>query len=361
MADRTLYTDNTSSDFEASRENDKISNIQALQANSMFSTWFNYLEIEEQETLKQARDSTRLFHNESSKSTVYLNMLRQYPNSPTAINYTKSLLHFMRALHILKDYKKDTVEDIEDCETLSQAFANIVNGYLYENSMFEPFQPPDTMCVLVDKYLSFRPKNICAEYVKIIIQMRASFKSEKRKRNLLSEFESAKLRITTLEMFALKLKKNKQVDCRPFNQRVLIDVYYHLGAMYVSTKQPSRALDSFQKCHDLDDTNFSALFGIAYHLRKSDPAKAIELFQTYISMAPKCDKQYPNAYYLIASIYCTQGRFEEATRYVFLAEDAEKNRLPFLPPISIPQKRKMQHLKFNSAQKTILKKTNLIE
>ncbi|XP_071133362.1 uncharacterized protein [Mytilus edulis] len=354
MANRKLDTDNTSSEFEASRDDDEISDIKALKPNSLFSTWFNDMEIEEQETLKQARDSTRVFHNDNTKSTLNLNMLRQYPNSPTAVNYTKSLLHFKRALHILKDYKKDTVEEIEDCETLSQAFENIVNGYLYENSLFEQFQPPDTICVLVDKYLSLRPKNICAEYVKIIIQMRASFNSEKRKRNLLSEFESAKLRITTLEKFALKLRKNKQVDCHPFKQRVLIDVYYHLGAMYVSTKQPSRALDSFQKCHDLDDTNFSALFGIAYHLRKSDPAKAIELFQKYISMAPKCDKHYPHAYYLLASVYCIQGRFEEATHNVFLAEDAEKNRLPFLPPVSIPQKRIIQHLKHISAQKTIL-------
>lgn len=356
MANRKSNGDNTSPEFQSCQGNDDVPEFDAFRANQLFSPFFNYVEMEKKETLKQARDSTRVFHNDS-KDTI--SMLLQYPDSPTAVNYCRAFHHFTLASQILRGHKKHTVEDIEDCETLSTAFESIVQGYLYENSMFEPFRPPDTTSVLVEQYLNVRPKDICAEYVKVIILIRASCNSEKGKHNLLSEFESAKLRITTLEMFASKLSMNK--DSHPFQKRILIDVYYHLGAIYVSTKQPERALDSFQKCYDLDNTHFSALYGIAYHHRMSDQAKAIELFQKYISMAPKCDKQYPNAYYMIASAYCIQGKYEEASRFCSLAEDAEKSRLPFLSPVSIPQKRMMHNLKHLFAQIKSLKKQNSIK
>lgn len=356
MANRKSNRDKTSPEFESGIGNDEIPDFNAYKANPLFSTLFNYFESERKESLKQARDSTRVFHNDGWCS---VNMLLQYPNSPTAVNYSRALYHFTLASRILGGYKKDTVENVRDCENLSAAFESIVNGYLHENSMFEPFRPPETTSVLVDQYLSLRPKDICAEYVKVIILIRPSSRSEKGKYNLLSEFESAKLRITTLEIFASKLTMN--TDYHPLQQRVLIDVYYQLGAIYVSTKQPERALDAFQKCYDLDKTHFSALYGIAYHYRLSDQAKAIELFLKYISMAPKCDKQYPNAYYMIANAYCMQGKYEEASRFCSLAEDAEKIRLPFLSPVSIPQKRMVKNLKHMFAQIQILKNQTSIK
>ncbi|CAC5360150.1 unnamed protein product [Mytilus coruscus] len=302
--------------------------------------------------MKQVRDSVRIFRNEQK---FPVSIFQQYPNSPTAVNFSRALFHFSLASQILEGFKKDRIDDTEDCDALSPAFENIVQGFLSENSMFEPFRPPVITSALADQYLRLRPKDICAEYVKIIILMRTPCNPGKGGNKLLSDFESAKLRIKTLEKFASKLSQN--LDTHPFKLQVLTNVYYFLGAIFVSTNQYERALDSFKKCYDLDNTDFSSLYGIAYLHIDSDPAKAIKLFLKYTSMAPKCDKQYPNAYYMIAYAYCMLGNLEEAFRYCSLAEDAEKIRLPFFSPVSVPQKDMMKTLK----QTKLLKNPKSIE
>ncbi|XP_052088569.1 uncharacterized protein LOC127725554 [Mytilus californianus] len=308
------------------------------------------------EIVKQARDSLRIF-NDERKCPV--SMFLQYPNSPTAVNFGRAFFHFTSASQIFGGYKKDKIEDMGDCDALSPAFENIFKGYLLENSMFDPFRPPEKTSVLVDQYLKFRPQDICAEYVKILILMRGSCNPNKGGNTLLSDFESGKLRIKTSEKFASKLSSN--LDAHPFKRQVLTNVYYFLGAIYVSTNQPERALDSFKKCYDLDNTHFSYIYGIAYHYITSNPTKAIKLFLKYISMAPECDKQYPNAYYMIASAFCMQGNLEEGFRYCSLAEDAEKIRLPFLSPVSVSQKHMMHTLKQMLAQRELLENQKSIE
>lgn len=105
-------------------------------------------------------------------------------------------------------------------------------------------------------------------------------------------------------------------------------------------------LDSFQKCLDLDKTDVDALYGVAYQYMKRDPVKAIQLYSDFINKAPECDKKYPNALYMLASLYWTHyNNIPEALRYCQLAEEAEKKRLSFLYPVDIPQKKTMQILK----------------
>ncbi|CAG2203693.1 unnamed protein product [Mytilus edulis] len=286
-------------------------------------------------------------------------MFQKYPNSPTANKYITAWNHFSLASQILQGYKKDKVEDLKDCEILCTAFENIVYGYIYVNSMFEPFRPPENTGSLIEQYLRFRPNDIFAEYVKVIILVRAAYNPEQEKNKLLSDFESAKLRIKTSEMFASKLSLN--IDSHPFQRRILSDVYDHLGANYVSTCQPERALDSFQKSYDSDHTNFGALYGIAYNYTETDPTQAIKLLLQYINLAPKCDDKYPNAYYLIASAYIMHGNIREAFRYCSLAEDAEKERLSFLPPVTIPQKTNMDTIKLMFAQMELLQNQKAIK
>jgi predicted amidophosphoribosyltransferase len=61
-------------------------------------------------------------------------------------------------------------------------------------------------------------------------------------------------------------------------------------------------------------------------------------------MAPSCDKQFPNAYYMLAKCVA-EANIDEALRYCALAEKVKNERLPFLQPIRIPQKKMMQTLK----------------
>jgi tetratricopeptide (TPR) repeat protein len=161
----------------------------------------------------------------------------------------------------------------------------------------------------------------------------------------LSNYEFDKLWIRKAEKFAHKLQTTLKSDSKSINRRILIDVLYLLGSRYVSSHQPERALDSFQKCYSLDTTNHSALYGIAYHYKEGNPEKAIQLFLQFVDQAPVCDKQYPNAYYMLASLHLKRYNPEMASKYTELAEDAEKKRLPFLSSVNIPDKDCMQLLK----------------
>lgn len=229
-----------------------------MKENPLFLPLFNFVEKAQEEIVKQARDSLRIFDD---KRQCSVSKWIQYPNSPTAVNFGRALFHFSLASQIFGGYKKDKIEDIKDCDILSSAFESIVKGYLSKNSMFGSFRQPDNICVLIDQYLTLRPQDICAEYVKIIILMRGPCNQNTGRNTRLFDFESEKLRIKTSEKFASKLSQN--LDMHPLQRQVLSDVYYYLGAIYVSTNQPERAHDSYKKCYDLDNLHFSSIYGIA--------------------------------------------------------------------------------------------------
>lgn len=64
MACRKSDGDNTSPEFLSHQGNDNVPEFDAFRANKLLSPLFNYMEMAKQETLQQARDSTRVFHNE---------------------------------------------------------------------------------------------------------------------------------------------------------------------------------------------------------------------------------------------------------------------------------------------------------
>jgi hypothetical protein len=43
----------------------------------------------------------------------------------------------------------------------------------------------------------------------------------------------------------------------------------------------------------------------------------------FVDQAPVCDKQYPNAYYMLASLHLMKNNLKMAFKYTELAEDAE--------------------------------------
>ena len=93
------------------------------------------------------------------------------------------------------------------------------------------------------------------------------------------------------------------------------------------------------KSLDLESSSYSALYGIAYCYREIERKKSKTLFHQYLEMAPNCDKQFPNACYMLAK-FVAEANIDEALRYCALAEKVKNERLPFLQPIRISQKKK---------------------
>lgn len=303
-----------------------------------------------EESIKQAADSSRVFNIEERRNLNPI-MFATYPNSPTAQCHLQAFINFSNGSELILHYKKEEVEDENDCDYLQPAFECIANGHMFENSLFGRFSPPDNTSKLVNQYRKLRPDDAAAKYVKVILLwQRHGLMVEKTK---LSNYEFDKLCIRKAEKFAHKLQSTLKSDSKSINRRILIYVFYLLGSRYVTSHQPERALDAFQKSYSLDTTNHSALYGIAYTHMENNPEKAIQLFLQFVDQAPVCDKQYPNAYYMLAWLHIMENNLKMAFKYTELAEDAEKKRLPFLPSVDIPDKDNMLLLK--STRKLLLK------
>ncbi|CAG2230509.1 unnamed protein product [Mytilus edulis] len=148
MAERKLNGDNRAPTIESCNGDDEILDVQALKKNPLFSPFFNHLEMEQKKLLNKLEIPYGYLMTKDS---------------------VQAFFHLTVASQILEGYTKDRIDDTKDCDALSPAFENIVRGYLLENSMFDPFRPPEKTSVLVDQYLNLRPQDICAEYVKVII------------------------------------------------------------------------------------------------------------------------------------------------------------------------------------------------
>jgi tetratricopeptide (TPR) repeat protein len=213
-----------------------------------------------------------------------------------------------------------------------------------ENSFFGNIISKDTSN-LVDQYLKLKPDDFMVEYLKVLFGLTCS--PSDHEKSLFSDYERNKLVIRTGEIFAHKLKSSKIRTSE--RKKVLSELYYYLGSRYVASCQIERALNSFQKSFDHERSNYCALYGIAYCYMKSEPEKAKTLFYQYLEMAPSCDKKFPNAYYMLATLF-VETNIDEALRYCALAEKAENERLPFLQPVIIPEKKMMQTLKAFKSQ-----------
>ena len=300
-------------------------------------TMVKHLRTEEAETMRHAKDSWRALEPENKCFDTKL--LVKYQHYKTAQHFMNAIKEYATGSDILQNYKKKSVDTESDCDYLKPAFENYVYGYMHENSLFGNIISKDTSN-LVDQYLKLRPNNFIVEYLKVLFVLMSS--PSDHEKSLFSDYERNKLVIRTGEIFAQKLKSCK---IRTFKRKkVLSELYYYLGSRYVVSGQSERALDSFQKSFDLERSNYSALYCIAYCCMNNEPEKAKTLFYQYLEMAPSCDKQFPNAYYMLATLF-VEANIDEALRYCALAEKAENERLPFLQPVRIPQKKMMQTLK----------------
>ena len=305
-------------------------------------TMEKYLRTMQEECMRQANDSCWVFAPEK----IFLDgrLLVKYQHSITAQNFMKAIEKYETGSNLLRNYKKKSVDTESDCDYIKPAFENYVNGHMHENSLFGNIISKDTSN-LVDQYLKLKPDDFMVEYLKVLFILTPSPSDQEK--SLFSDYERTKLAIRTGELFAAKLKSSKIRTSE--RKKVLSELYYYLGSRYVASNQPERALDSFQKSFHLQRSNYSVLYGIAYCYREIEPEKSKTLFHQFLEMAPSCDKQFPNAYYMLATLFA-ESNIDEALRYCALAEKAENERLPFLQPVQLAEKKMMQTLKAFSGQ-----------
>ncbi|XP_053378946.1 uncharacterized protein LOC123526439 [Mercenaria mercenaria] len=292
-----------------------------LREHPEFKKVFQHLEKSGKDRTEQAQNSSVVFTNK--RGTVTEELLMQYPNSPTAKQTMIALNHYQFAFCVLWSYTKPRVLVQSDCDSIQPGLHHYMEGYMIAMYMSQQFPLPPTIETLVEDYLRLRPNDSLVEYfhVTIVVDMQTKKKSD---------YESCKDIIRAHEIFVHKIFPFKNVDTE---KRILIDSYYLLGAKYTSTDQDVRALDAFEKCYALDETNIGALYSVAFHYMTKDPEKALKLCNKYLDMAPKCDEKYPNVHYVMGFIYATHMKnIELAKKYYYLGQKAETLRLPFNPP-----------------------------
>ncbi|KAK3089496.1 hypothetical protein FSP39_004052 [Pinctada imbricata] len=249
----------------------------------------------------------------------------KHPDSPTAEKYMVAFQSFFSGFQCLHMYRsnRDTVENDTDCTTLKFGFSAYAVGYILENNMIKQFPPPKNVMELLDQYLKLRPFDAFAEYFKLRVFINNRDSHEKLMRN-----------IVACEVLATKLESRVPTD---EVKMILNDVYNVVAAYYTVTKQNLRAIDSFERAIEIDETNTNAIYGVAFNVFHTDPKRAEMMFLDYLRKAPKCDKQYPNVLYHMSLLYMRK-KFSKSVRYFELAQTSERERLPFLQEVEINAK-----------------------
>ncbi|VDH97848.1 Hypothetical predicted protein [Mytilus galloprovincialis] len=278
--------------------------------------------------LLRTHDSHRMYHTKSGPAFFEYSMFTDFPDSPTAKRYIKAFELFCVAEEVLRQCTITKVETVEDCEYLQSAFHGYAKANLCEGHLFDTFRPTPKTIDLIDQYLKLRPNDILTEYFKTAIihkEQPSVYKSQ----SGYSSGKHLKKLIKMNEQFALKVSKKKHQS--EIQRDILIDIFFLLGSLYSITDQEVRALDSFQKSYDLDNSNLDSLYGVAFYnfYRKFD--KAESLLKKYLELAPECDKRYYDAYYTLGLIHLKRDNINQATECYYKGVAAEKKQLPCLP------------------------------
>ena len=276
--------------------------------------------------------------------TTYQRVVPQYTpdmflpyisTSPTARKYLQALENYAHGYRVLRQFGKHTIENEEDCELLKSAFHAYSWGHMVDSVMYGYFQPPPYTPSLLQEFIDRRPNDIFAQHFKICMLF------HKRDQKM-SKYESLKEKIIEAELLADRIRHLVEIK---EERMVLIDLYYLLGSLYRITEQVDRALDSFQKCLDLDTSNIDAMYAVGIQKIEQDLEGAIKLLHRYLDSAPKCDTKYPNALYQLGICYFLHFKnTEEALKYYKLGLKAEDQRLPFIDKdhANIPEKRLLE-------------------
>ncbi|CAG2199359.1 unnamed protein product [Mytilus edulis] len=235
---------------------------------------------------------------------------------------------YQNSKEVLRQCTITKVATIEDCECLQPAFHGYAKANLCEGHLYDTFRPNQKTVDLIDEYLKLLPNDILTEYFKTIL-IHKEQPSDYKSQSGYSSGKHLKKLIKMNEQFALKVSKKKPQSI--IQRDILIDIHFLLGSLYSITDQEVRALDSFQKSYDLDNSNLDSLYGVAfYHFyRKTDNAES--LLKKYLQLAPECDRRYYDAYYTLGLFHLKRENIKQATEYFYKGVAAEEKQLPCLP------------------------------
>ncbi|VDH97937.1 Hypothetical predicted protein [Mytilus galloprovincialis] len=290
--------------------------------------YFSDLHNMKKQSLRRIHDSRSRYYESDGPSIFEYSMFTAYPKSPTACVYKKAFELFFDAQEILYTYKKEKVETNEDCECLKSAFHGFARANLCEAHLSATFCLPANILDLIDQYLKIRPNDILVEYFRTaIIFSEHPFVSKCK--NGYSSVKHLKQLIIMHEELAFKVNKTKPQP--EIHRDLLIHLYFLLGSLYSNTDQEVRALDSFQKSYDIDNSNLDSLYAVAFYKYFTKSDKAESMLKKYLQLASQCHKRYYDAFYTLALIELDKENIELAKKYYYKGVAAEKKQLPCLP------------------------------
>lgn len=272
----------------------------------------------------------------SVSGLVVPEVLASYPESPTAQAALKAYNSFRYGWEIIINFIKMSdkqnicVQSRDDCKMLRPAFHSYLLGLIEADHMAKQFPIPGSRSLLTS-YLNLCPDDALAEYLNFYMHdvFAASVDGK-------PSYQTDSYKIRWLENFIGKLCKLKRTET---TQTLLQSAYYRLGAQFFVTHQENRALDSFQKCLDLDPSSLPALYAVGFTGRNINHKKSLERLQTFVERAPRCDEKYPNALYTIGLIYFNHYNDNNMAKlYYRKGKAAEQHRLPFNPPVKFDPK-----------------------
>jgi TPR repeat protein/tetratricopeptide (TPR) repeat protein len=249
-----------------------------------------------------------------------VDILKKFNYSPTA----RRMLH---AFELAKEGERllqmDTLNEIES-KRLIQCFAE---AYLLDTTVLH--------CLVIDEskveaicQRTFSEDPTCEDALIARIPLHASSNHLEQNIALLTR--------------ALEVMENTDRTKTEKSLLKLSRVYFLMGCLQYWNECYDSSLKSFEKTLELSSDDITALEGTAECFRKLGRLSDSKKFHIqFLSVAPKCHKQYPGACYRMAEINLSTLDVAGFCSYFEKGLESEKYRLPFLPEVDLLVKQEM--------------------
>ena len=322
--------------------------------------------------LKQRLESQRHPFVISQPVALTEEMLSGFALSPTAKVYLQAYKLVKKGLKVLQSEVPDK----------GRGLSLIAYGYLTENSIFQAFPQICASGFITDIY------KVCEDNLKAnpyffegVLLAFALHPFDIKISEASNKADASKIMcMENLIQFILSAEPDglPQKDPYKFDENYtswLHVLYYHLATLYTIKDFFQKGAEAFDNSLKWCPAYYEAKVGLAYcfkelffirnesnHSYQEAPdsnlllwisrkniskfaswtaekfkAEAIHLLRQFLEEAPVCYKNYPNACYHLAELFCFDNT-REFKQYYELGQDAEEKRLPFFDPVDIPCK-----------------------
>ena len=246
-------------------------------------------------------------------------ILAKYTVSPTAKAIIAAYNHFRHAWNVMNHYSDNTDDlgNVDERRKLQKAFQGYLIGLKDAEVMVQQF-PVRESRTLLSAYLNIYKDDLVAEYLNFYLHYSTADRS-----NYLSEC----FKLQWLQDFANKLLNEPTSE---HSRSLLWTVYFRLGTLYTNSHQEQTAVDYLKRCLDLDKKSLPAMYALGYALRNIDPERSVKHLETFLEIAPICDKNYTKAMYTLGLIHFNGYQDNDKAKHYYLKGlDAERYMLPF--------------------------------